>query len=148
MSNWTHVVGAMMIDASANSYRERAKNLKKLEDIFIQSTFELYYEDCNMPKGSEGSIQKEIVFEDSLSCSHQFSILFRGNLRDFGGWNDESLEDIRDWFTKSFKDIVKKGMIVRQATLYATDGYRKLTITKDSYEKPIITITGEAYIHE
>ena len=93
MSIWTHVLGVIRFDDGL-MIESNGKQKVDLSNVFISSSFYSPNENCNMPNGSEGSIQYYIKEEDNTDgCSRQ--IVFYGDLRNF--YNDDC-PGIRKWW--------------------------------------------------
>ena len=125
MSQWTHVCGCIRYD----TIRMQGLPYSTLNDIKRLIGNPVSYEDtedkwdaCNVPCGSEGSIQFSYWSNPSVSSLAAFTVAIFGDLRDFG---NEDVPKIREWFGKVTK---REGLIVRSAVL-------KIDV---EYEKPII----------
>ena len=113
MSRWTHFAGCIRVD-SIQSMMPRPK----FDEIFKTCTFESNertWKECNVPKGSEGSIQVTVVTNPKTSSMAAYAILIYGDLRDFG--SKEDIESVRIWFDSVCKQLV----MIRQAVLQLFD---------------------------
>lgn len=114
MSQWTHVNGAIRYD----SLRMEGMPFNKLQDFkeLLGNTCsyeenEKTWDKCNVPCGSEGSIQFNFWSNPHLSSLASFGVHIFGDLRDFG---KEDVPKIEKWFEKVTKT---KGVMVRSAIL-------------------------------
>ena len=122
MSVWTHVAGCIRVD----SFRFMPQpDFKK---IFVKELWDEKDEgECNMPNGSEGSLDYRIIRNpDAMSA---YTIAIFGDLRDFG---KEDKEELVNWWNRVLNEC---GMI-RQAVLQV--------IFEDS-EEPLILQSGVKY---
>ncbi len=121
MSNWTHVAGAIRIDAFCCYEEEMDKKIKekiekKLGKIIY---FESSKNDWNLPEkdrtptGSEGGLKYSynISDKDGSSLSRD-TILIEGDLRDYNGTED--LNKILEWvnrLTGGAKFFIRQGIL-------------------------------------
>lgn len=97
MSQWTHVNGSIRYDAG---YRNPKKEeLKKLIGIMANYGDADSFEKCNMPCGSEGSIEYNIYENENLNDLAAFVVSIWGDLRDYN-----NSKEIEEWFHKITKD--------------------------------------------
>ena len=132
MSQWTHVCGCIRYDAlriagmpfnTIESIKELIGNPVSYEDS--QEKWDI----CNVPCGSEGSIQFVFWQNPQLNHAAAFTVGVFGDLRDFG------LEDvckIKEWFNKVTKT---KGVMVRNAILEICVEFREPIILRYEYEE-------------
>lgn len=105
MSQWTHVNGSIRVD----HLRSITSNID-FNDIFRTTHWEDdNWDDCNMPCGSEGSLDINIWTAPSKSSIAAYTINIFGDLRDY-----ENKEEIINWFHKL---ITKTFLMVRAAAL-------------------------------
>jgi len=124
MSTWTHVAGTIRVDCFP--FMEQP-NFKK---IFVKKLWDEEDEgDCNMPLGSEGSLDYRIIRNPNPDAMSAYTVVIFGDLRDFG---KENQDEIVNWWNRVLKDC---GMI-RQAILQV--------IFEDS-EAPMILESGMKY---
>ena len=114
MSQWTHVNGAIRFDA----LRMEGIPFNKIEDYekLLGNTVSFKgpksaWDKCNVPTGSEGSIQFSFWRNPDLHCVSAFGVHIFGDLRDF---SQEDVPKIEEWFTQV---ITAKGVMVRSAIL-------------------------------
>jgi hypothetical protein len=105
MSQWTHVNGSIRIDMirglmPAINFKEVFKTADYDDDSF---------DDCNVPCGSEGSIDVSVWENPSDSAMSAYTVNFFGDLRDY---DDEN--EIVTWFTKI---VDGSGYMVRDAVM-------------------------------
>ena len=114
MSQWTHVNGAIRYDAlriegmpfnTLESYKTLLGNTASFEDD------EEAWDKCNVPTGSEGSIQFNFWANPDLRHLASFGVHVFGDLRDFG---KEDVSKIKEWFKRV---TTTKGVMVRSAIL-------------------------------
>jgi len=117
MSQWTHVNGAIRYDAlripgldtpfySQAEVKEFLGNTASYDDP-IEA-----WDNCNVPCGSEGSIEFVVHENPSETSLAAFGVHVFGDLRDFG--SDEDVEKIREWFKRV---TTTAGVMVRSAIL-------------------------------
>lgn len=101
MSTWTHVAGCIRIDSIpcmidiTNEVRDCFKSCD------FDSTKDLW-DSCNMPCGSEGSVQWYLwVNPDTYDCCSHMITLY-GDLRDYG---KEQEEEIKNWWNKLLQTL-------------------------------------------
>ena len=122
MSQWTHVCGCIRYDAlrMAGMPYNTLCEIKKL--VGNQVTFDDpkdKWDACNVPCGSEGSIQFVFWSNPHLTSLAAFTVSVFGDLRDFG---KEDVPKIKEWFERITKG---KGIIVRNAILEICVEYEK-----------------------
>ncbi len=118
MSQWTHVAGIIRLDSMGNCIVRQVPTESKREKIEEAVTkalgntcnFESTPEEderCNVPAGSEGSLQHNVFpnsdDEDDPGVSWGYATIW-GDLRDFG---TEDVPKIKDWFQKSLERLQK-----------------------------------------
>jgi hypothetical protein len=112
MSLWTHVSGAIRFDGVVirGNNEIMLKGLRKT--LGNTCNFDSPKEDwdkCNVPCGSEGSLQYEIYeYHTGLPWA---IVPIWGDLRDFG--SEEQVRQIKDWFYRVCKDwgLVRQGIL-------------------------------------
>ena len=132
MSQWTHVCGCIRYDAlrmvdmphnTLNKIKELIGNSASFDDA------EEKWDACNVPIGSEGSIQYVFWQNPNLSAMAAFTVGIFGDLRDFGL---EDVPKIKEWFEKV---TTGKGVMVRAAILEINVEYEDEPIIL-RYEQP------------
>ena len=124
MSTWTHVSGCIRIDSFQFMPQPDFKK------IFIKNLWgEKDDGECNMPSGSEGSLDYRIIRNPNPDAMSAYTIAIFGDLRDFG---KEDKEELVNWWNRVLNEC---GMI-RQAVLQV--------IFEDS-EEPLILQSGAKY---
>ncbi len=115
MSQWTHVNGNIRID----TLRMQGMPLCRIEDVKAHMGKTFTYDDpaekwdeCDVPGGSEGSLQFSFWNNPDLSSVAAYSVSVFGDLRDFGSPEDVKL--IKEWFKKV---TTADGVMVRSAIL-------------------------------
>lgn len=101
MSLWTHMSGTLRLD-SLKFEKEDTMNKSDFNKIFIVSTWEKWNRKCNVPCGSEGSIEYSLWINPNISQVPSYQLSFRGDLRDFS-----DTQAILDWW-KSIPELLKK----------------------------------------
>lgn len=122
MSQWTHVCGCIRYD-SLRMAGMPYNTIKKIKELIGNP---VSYEDseekwdaCNVPYGSEGSIQFVFWANPSLNALAAFTVGIFGDLRDFG---KEDVPKIKEWFEKV---TTVEHLIVRAAILEIDVEYEK-----------------------
>lgn len=124
MSTWTHVSGCIRVDSFSFMPQPDFKK------IFVKNLWDEKDDgECNMPSGSEGSLDYRIIRNPNPDAMSAYTIAIFGDLRDFG---KEDKEDLVNWWNKVLNEC---GMI-RQAVLQV--------IFEDS-EEPLILQSGAKY---
>ena len=85
--------------------------------------------ECNMPSGSEGSLDYRIIRNPNPDAMSAYTVLIFGNLRSFG---KDDRNKIEEWWNRVLEDC----SMIRQAVLQV--------IFEDS-EEPLILQTGVKY---
>ncbi|KKN24347.1 hypothetical protein LCGC14_0895740 [marine sediment metagenome] len=114
MSQWTHVNGAIRFDA----LRIEGMPFNTLESIkeFCGNTAswgdsEEIWDKCNVPCGSEGSIEFSFWQNPKGNHAGAFAVHIIGDLRNFGS---DNVQKIRDWFDRV---TTTKGVMIRSAIM-------------------------------
>lgn len=112
MSIWTHVTGAIRIDDMYKVFNPAlAVDLSK---IFIRNTWHHPNKNGNLPTGSEGSIDVEVINrEENESSNYIRTVAFFGDLKSF---TQEDCQKIKDWWY-NIPIQLGKGCSIRQAVL-------------------------------
>lgn len=121
MSTWTHVAGVIRVDC--------IRMLCKKPDfrkIFVKSLWGEHNTDCNMPMGSEGSLDFRIIENPNEDALAAYTVVIFGDLRDFGV---ADIPEIEDWWNK----VLDQCGLIRQAILQIQpeDGDEKILKQKD-----------------
>ena len=103
MSIWTHVAGVIRLD-SLHCMEDITPQIKKLFNTWEFESPLSEIEKCNVPDGSEGSLQIEIWENPDKSCSASHNIYIFGDLRDYG--KDDKKKFIA-WWKKTIKNCRK-----------------------------------------
>lgn len=130
MSVWTHVAGTIRIDDLGVLIGQPTDFSK----VFIRNTWTHRNKNGNMPTGSEGSLDVEVIErneEDSAAYFKTISIF--GDLRDF---DKEQAESIKEWW-KTIPFRLKRGCVIREAVIrvYPEDGEAFVLTEMDMEEK-------------
>lgn len=111
MSIWTHVAGVIRVDDYSVVLGEKSSSLR---DTFIRNTWHHPNINGNMPTGSEGSLDVEIIERpEQDGMEYMKTVTIFGDLRDFG---KDDLDIIKNWW----KDLAKRlapSCGIRQAIL-------------------------------
>lgn len=112
MSRWTHINGSIRV----NSFRVLGVEID-FWSIFKTCDYgdgEDEWEFCNVPCGSEGSIQVNIWTNPSINDMAAYTVNFFGDLRDFGGKKD--IDSVKEWFNNTCNKLN-----IRQAVIQIKD---------------------------
>ncbi len=126
MSTWTHIHGCIRIDgipALDNSIQERVRDAlgKTCEFDSPEESWDV----CNVPCGSEGSLQYQILtVGDGMVL---YTVAVWGDLRDY-----EDEQAIIDWFNKV---TVDSGLAIRGAVLSYQTGTNDTKTLQYFYEE-------------
>lgn len=140
MSQWTHLAGVIRIDALRDGDERDIQQEKALKGLFRtwsygDRDFKKYK--CNVPSGSEGSIQVKIVpgEEDSLAA---YAILLWGDLRDFG--DAEDIKNLKKWWKHIIDKFEHPDLVAPEIKNCYFMGIRQacLKIEVEGTAKPII----------
>ena len=109
MSQWTHVIGAIRLDSVRNNYIKKFDfnevfktwNSDWLHNVDLTSPEvkkrrRLEIEQCNVPAGSESSLQFHVWENPNIEVFPAYNILIWGDLRDFG--SEKDIETIKNWW--------------------------------------------------
>ncbi len=115
MSQWTHIAGLIRLDSMGAiivrlPFEEMAKRVKEAAAKALGNTFEFessleVSQRCNVPAGSEGSLQYK-VYTNTESDTHSLSwgyVAIWGDLRGFG---TEDYPEVLEWFQKSLERLM------------------------------------------
>lgn len=105
MSVWTHVAGVIRVDSIRG-----LMPAPKFDKIFIKRLWGDTNMDCNMPMGTEGSLDFRIIENPDKDCMAAYTVVIFGDLRDYGA---DNIPDIKDWWER----VLAEFDIVRQAVL-------------------------------
>ena len=124
MSQWTHVNGCIRIDGIPNI--EDNVDIKSIREILgitcRYNSPDKRWKECNVPCGSEGSIQYKIIpAGDGLVL---WTVAIWGDLRDFGS---KDVKKIRNWFKKITEE---SGLSIRSAILEIRIEYGKTIVLR------------------
>ena len=105
MSYWTHVNSSIRID---NPYFVEDKEFKNTDEL-IRNLFKTVdfngtkkqWEECNVPCGSEGSLQASIWINKNKNHCGRYAVNLFGDLRDF---EELQHKDIVDWINNLIID--------------------------------------------
>ena len=124
MSQWTHVNGCIRIDGIPNI--EDNVDIKSIREILgitcRYNSPDKRWKECNVPCGSEGSIQYKII-----PAGHGlvlWTVAVWGDLRDFGS---KDVKKIRKWFKKITEE---SGLSIRSAILEIRIEYGKTIVLR------------------
>jgi hypothetical protein len=110
MSQWVHIAGIIRFDQFQIGEDEFSPHPKD----FLGNTFN-HLDDknvkkkCNVPYGSEGSLQYEIIPERRGMYLDTYSVVFHGDLRDKG---DEIIEEMKEYLER-----ISRGQMIRQGII-------------------------------
>lgn len=141
MSVWTHVSGTIRLDAFRLNM---ADSLTKddFDKIFIQSTWDNYNENCNMPCGSEGSIEYSVKISDKLNhISNSYVLTFTGDLRRY-----DNIDEIVNWW-KSIPSLIKKLQDETGKICYIRDG-SMIAYTEFTSEATLLGFVDDCFVSQ
>lgn len=127
MSQWTHVNGAIRFDSvrmegmpfnTLDAIKKLCGNTASFKDSSAA------WDKCNVPSGSEGSIQFSFWANSSLTSTAAFGVHIFGDLRDFGS---EDVHKIKEWFGRV---TTTEHVMIRSAILEIRVEYGKTLILK------------------
>ncbi len=104
MSVWTHVAGVIRVDCL------RCIGEPEFDKIFVKSLWGEHNPDCNMPMGSEGSLDFRVIENPDKSSIAAYTVVIFGDLRGFGA---ADIHKIENWWDK----VLEECGIIRQAIL-------------------------------
>ena len=110
MSQWTHIAGLIRVDDLVLSPLDNPK--EKIARAFgntakYESSKETW-DKCNVPYGSEGSVQYQIERTGSNNELAWGVVFIWGDLRNYSGANE-----IYDWLVNACKDLMIRSCIVK-----------------------------------
>ena len=117
MSIWTHVSGVIRLDSLRVVYDITPEINKCFKPVRFEDPIKMW-EKCNMPRGSEGSLQYMVQENPDESTIASHIVVIYGDLRDYG--IDRETE-IVTWWRKVLKQMNSlRGCVgVRNAVLSA-----------------------------
>lgn len=136
MSYWTHVNGAIRVDSTPLT-NDEVKNLFKT-CTFWGTTEER--EACNVPRGSEGSLQVSVWVNPVKRDNRRFVITIFGDLR---GFEESQHHEIIEWINAIITD---NEMSVRDGVLTLNEKtYRYNEIYNDEWD---VIFSGFELVHD
>lgn len=119
MSQWTHISGMIRFDTmqvmlgiSDKELIQRVRSRMGNTVDFADS--EKKWDACNVPKGSEGSVQYEVFLTNESNHLARVVVAIWGDLRDF-----EDVDAVEAWVKKvGVSDIKRDGLGVRSGIVY------------------------------
>jgi hypothetical protein len=110
MSQWTHINGSIRIDylQLENPDKEIIEDIKKhfgnICDFYSNREM---WKNCNVPLGSEGSVQYDVQLTGDAHSLARVRIQIWGDLRNY-----ENTEEIIEWIKQATKElIIRDGVI-------------------------------------
>lgn len=136
MSMWTHVNGSIRIDGlpqMSDKYTVQAVK-KFLGNTCKFDSSDKEWSECNVPCGSEGSIQYN-VFEYGTEFPWIIVNIW-GDLRDY-----DNVEAIKEWFSKILLPEKAGVFPIRDAILQVSveDGRNKIFVLSSENEKDVVS---------
>lgn len=136
MSYWTHVNGAIRVDSTP------LKN-KEIKALFKTCKYDSPVEDwkaCNVPRGSEGSLQVLLHFNHDKYEACKITMTIYGDLR---GFEESQHHEIIEWINAIITD---NEMSVRDGVLTLNEKtYRYNEIYNDEWD---VIFSGFELVHE
>jgi hypothetical protein len=117
MSRWTHVAGVIRVDSIPGVIPD--PEFSKIFKTFNYHNAETMRNSCNVPYGSEGSLQVSVYTNPATVGVPRFIVTIWGDLRDFGDDNDMVL--MKKWWKKTLKQFP----MIRQAVLKVDDEHEE-----------------------
>jgi hypothetical protein len=116
MSIWTHVAGMIRVDHNFFNIEDEKsveyKTQQAISKIFISSLYEKYNAKCNMPNGSEDSLQFKVILRDCPNSVNVAQIAFWGDLRDYD--YARAKKEFKPWLKKVVKKLERNKLNIRQ----------------------------------
>ena len=147
MSIWTHVAGTIRIDHLRSFDINPTPDFDNIFKKFIYtdtldiSELRKGAEECNMPTGSEGSLDYRVIENPNENDICAYTVVIFGDLRDFG---KDNINEIKDWW----KNMLSKFAMIRQAVLQIQpeDGETLILIIKIQMEmKDLLVLQVDYY---
>lgn len=140
MSQWTHVAGVIRIDALRDGDERDIQQHKALKELFRTWSYmdrDSKRNKCNVPYGSEGSIQVKIVPGEDHSLA-AYVILLWGDLRDFG--DAEDIRNLKKWWKNLIDKFEHPELAPPEIKNHYFMGIRQafLKVEVEGKDKPII----------
>lgn len=145
MSQWTHIVGMIRIDAMGNHGGVDPIIRKCFGNTCQYNDTSKVWDECNVPCGSEGSLQYDVVYfgyKETKGNIHSSSISWGavqiwGDLRNY-----DDHEEIYQWVLKVVKKLEKHHLYVRDMAIkihveYQSDYFITIRDTDDLVDKII-----------
>lgn len=118
MSQWTHICGAIRLDFLP------VAQAPDLEKIFgVTCTFDsddVSWEKCNVPCGSEGSLQYKIFYHQKENALNYCIVYIWGDLRDY-----DDHEEIHKWLSTCYTKLRKHHYMIRDMVVKVHIEYKK-----------------------
>jgi len=132
MSQWSHINGSIRVDGLGGLIPKPL-----FGDLFKTVDYddpEEKWDECNVPCGSEGSVQINIWQNPNPSCMAQYTINVFGDLRNYS-----DVQEVANWFEKIVK---KSGLLIRSAVLTCAVEFNALhTFVYVNNDEPIKVYT-------
>jgi len=120
MSTWTHVAGVIRFDGIAGL----GDKGPDMGDTVSFDDDETAWENCDVPCGSEGSLQYAKWTNPDNSCMARWTVSVFGDLRDYGNEADDT-QVIVNYFNRVIKDkMVRSGCFIIRVEYQAEFTYR------------------------
>ena len=136
MSYWTHVNGSIMVE-------DTPLTDKQIKSLFRTCSFkspDADWEACNVPRGSEGSLQVDLNFNNDVYEACRVTMTISGALRDF---YESQHNEIIDWINAIIND---NDMCIRDGVLTVNEKtYRYHEAYDDNYD---LIWSGFELIHD
>ena len=145
MSIWTHVAGMIRVDHNFFNIEEDDKSIEyktqqALSKIFISSLYNKYNAKCNMPNGSEDSLQFKVILRDYPNSVNVAQIAFWGDLRDYD--YDKAKKEFKPWLKKVIKKLERNKLNIRQLSFLVSpeDSNHQIVFAMRDYDDEIAEI--------
>lgn len=127
MSTWTHVAGLIRVDNLSRLFSV-SQSSKDLSEIFIKSTWDQPNESCNLPKGSEGSLDVEIITRNEEGMEYMQEVAIWGDLRDY---DSVDCEKIKEWWANIPEKLGKMCSIRNAVLLVSPEDGKVFILTEE-----------------
>jgi hypothetical protein len=110
MSQWTHVVGCIRVDALVFRGENIKSNIEELFGKCVSFNDPGYmWDDCSVPLGSEGSVQYNVERTSEDDSSIAWGVIYIwGDLRDYSDYRA-----IYNWINNACKTIMVRSCCVK-----------------------------------
>lgn len=119
MSDWTHVLGVLRIEDYTPYNESMGEVLGDLFHTFKWGDSAEKRKACNVPAGSEESLQVKVWMNHDKNDTRRYTITFSGDLRDFS--DEQGIVDWVNGLIKKYEWCVRDGVMGINGNLYAVE---------------------------